>query len=251
MAASAPARPLPASVRANPTASSRLAEELQPYLPVIRRTKLFAGIDAQEALQVAPCLGAHVMRREPGEYVLRPGQSISHLYLVLSGEIHVVREDWSGNRNLVASKGPGSTFGDAYACSPSQVPQVAAVAEKPTTLLRLDVRKVMSPCQASCPFHLRLLSNFVAQLADSTILLQNKLRYLSQRTTRQKLMAFFEDCSRRAGSRTFELPYTRQELADFLSVNRSAMSSELSRMQADGIVRLDHRRITLLANFQA
>ncbi|MGN0287597.1 MAG: Crp/Fnr family transcriptional regulator [Atopobiaceae bacterium] len=251
MATTAPARPLPANVRANATASTRLAKELQPYLPVIRRTKLFAGIDSQEAVTVMPCLGARVVRCEPGEYALRPGQAITHMYLVLDGEIHVVREDWSGNRTLVASKEAGSSFGDVYACSPSQVPQVAAVAEKPSVLLRLDVRKVMSPCSATCPFHLRLLSNFVAQLADSTILLQNKLRYLSQRTTRQKLMTFFEDCSRQAGSRTFDLPYTRQELADFLAVNRSAMSSELSRMQADGIVRLDHRRITLLANFQA
>lgn len=226
-----------------------IAKELLPYLRVLHQTKLFHGIDDQEIQQVVPCLDPRISHHEAGEYVLRPGEPTTQLRVVLAGEVHVIREDWDGNRNLVGAMGPGQTFADAYACSPSQVPQVAVVCEKPSTIMRLDVRKIITPCSQVCPFHARLMQNFVSQLADSTIRLSEKLRYLSQRTTREKLMAFFADCAQRAGSRTFELPYTRQELADFLSVNRSAMSGELSRMRDDGLVKFDRRRITLLGNF--
>ncbi len=193
-----------------------------------------------------PCLGARLVSFQEGEYVLRAGERDTHVWVVKSGEVHLIREDWFGNRNIQGSFGPGESFGEAYACSADAKLPVSVVVVRDARLLRLDVRRMLRTCSAACPFHLRLLSNLVGQIASKNLVLGNKLRYLSQRSTRDKLLAFLSDESARQGSPSFVIPFSRQQLADYLSVNRSALSSEISRLRDEGVLRSERNRFTLL-----
>lgn len=229
-----------------PTGLSLVPKELLPQVEAARRTQLFSGMDALEVARMLPCLGARMVSFEEGEYVLRVGERDAHVWVVESGEVHVIREDWLGNRNIQGSFGPGESFGEAYAYSPDAKLPVSVVVVRDVRLLRLDVRRMLRTCSSACPFHLRLLSNLVGQMASKNLMLGSKLRYLSQRSTRDKLLAFLSDESARQGSPSFAIPYTRQQLADYLSVNRSALSSEISRLRDEGILQSERNQFTLL-----
>lgn len=110
------------------------------------------------------------------------------------------------------------------------------VAVESCTVLLMDVERVLSRCTNSCAFHARLTENLFALLAEKNRILARKVDYLAQRTTRQRLLAYLSEQAQRAGSAEFTIPFNRQQLADFLSVERSAMSAELSRMQAEGLI---------------
>jgi CRP-like cAMP-binding protein len=214
-------------------------------LPAIRRSRLFAGLDAEEVMRILPCLGAGLASYGEGEYVLRVGESTACVHLVVGGEVHVVHEDWWGNRNIVSSVRPGSSFAESYACVPGVALPVSVVAVKASTVVRLDARRILAPCSEACPFHMRLMENLVADIAEKNLRLSRKLRYLSLRSTRGKLLAYLSDESARAESSTFDVPFTRQQLADYLSVNRSAMSGELCRMRDEGIVAFERNHFAL------
>lgn len=116
-------------------------------------------------------------------------------------------------------------------------------------VLLLDSQKLLRPDSALVPLHPRLVANLLTMVAEKNLLLTRKLALLSRRTTREKLLAYFTDEARRAGSTTFPLDYDRQTLADYLGVDRSAMSAELSKLRQAGLLESRGRRITLLPPF--
>ena len=105
---------------------------------------------------------------------------------------------------------------------------------------------VLFPCETVCAQHRQLTQNLIRVLAQKNMQLNEKAGYLSQRSTREKLLSYLSAQARRAGSASFRIPFDRQQLADFLSVNRSAMSAELSRMQEEGLLRVSRSAFTLL-----
>lgn len=199
-----------------------------------------------EILAILPCLRARVQGCSQGEYVLRAGDSCGRVYVVLEGGVSVVREDWWGNRNIVTEVGPSGSFAEAYACTPGSRLSVSVVATRPTMLLALDAQSMLRSCNAACSYHGRLMENLVATIAGANLRLNGKLSYLSQRSTREKILAYLSDECQRRGSRSFSIPFKRQQLADFLSVNRSALSAELGRMRDEGIIDFERSRFTLL-----
>ena len=119
------------------------------------------------------------------------------------------------------------------------------VAVESCTVLLMDVERVLSRCTNSCAFHARLTENLFALLAEKNRILARKVDYLAQRTTRQRLLAYLSEQAQQAGSAEFTIPFIRQQLADFLSVERSAMSAELSRMQAEGLIETERSHFRL------
>ena len=156
----------------------------------------------------------------------------------------VLQEDFWGNRNLLAAVGPGELFAEAFACAHAVSP-VSVQCTTDGSVLYLNVRAVFSPCEKACAQHKTLSQNLIRVLAEKNMQLNEKAGFLSQRTTREKLLAYLSAQARRAGSASFRIPFDRQQLADYLSVNRSAMSAELSNMQRDGLLRTDRSCFTL------
>ena len=211
---------------------------------ILSACALFHGLQEAQIREILPCLSARQARFRRGQFLLRAGEAASFAGIILTGGAEVLQEDFWGNRNLLAAVGPGELFAEAFACAEAVSP-VSVLCRTDGRVLYLNVRAVFSPCEKNCTQHRLLSQNLIRVLARKNMQLNEKAGFLSQRTTREKLLAYLSAQARRAGSASFRIPFDRQQLADFLSVNRSAMSAELSRMQREGLLRADRGFFTL------
>ena len=213
-------------------------------LTILTECALFHGLREAQIREMLPCLSARQSRFRRGQFLLRAGDRVAFAGILLSGEAEVLQEDFWGNRNLLAAVGPGDLFAEAFACAHAVSP-VSVLCKTDGSVLYLNVRAVFSPCEKACAQHKALSQNLIRVLAEKNMQLNEKAGFLSQRTTREKLLAYLSAQARRAGSASFRIPFDRQQLADFLSVNRSAMSAELSLMQREGLLCADRSSFTL------
>ena len=147
-----------------------------------------------------------------------------------------MQEDIWGNRNILSKAGPGQTFAAAFACAPGSVLNVSVVAETPVTALFLDVKRILTVCPSACAHHSRIIRNLLGELAEKNLRFGEKLTHMGQRTTRSKLMSYLSAEAQRRGAVEFDIPFSRQQLADFLGVERSGLSLELGKMKQDGLL---------------
>ena len=203
---------------------------------ILASSPLFSGIDVGELDTMLGCLQATRKRYGKGDFILRSGEPVDNVGLVLSGRVMVIREDYWGNRELVASIDPGNLFAEVFACVPQAEVSVSVIAEDECEVMLLNVHRILNTCSSSCVFHARLIENLVKALALKNLMMNEKLGHLSRRSTRAKLLSYLSAEAQRQGRSRFSIPFNRQQLADYLSVDRSAMSAELSRMRKEGLV---------------
>lgn len=203
---------------------------------IIHGSVLFKGIGSTELTSLLPCLGDRKKLYPKGTWVLQAGDRISSVGLLLSGSAHIERYDYWGNRHIVTAVLPGDIFGESYAASPGSVMNVSVQADENLSVLFLDLSKTLHMCNSACPFHTRLVDNLVSLLARRNLMLNEKLTYVTQHTLRDKILSYLSAESIRQHSPYFDIPFDRQQLADYLNAERSALSSELSRLKNDGII---------------
>lgn len=219
---------------------------MEEYISLLKNTDLFKGVEEAAIGPLLQSMGARKRHFNKGNFVFYAGDDINTISIVLSGSCHIVQEDYWGNRNILTLVQKGQLFGEAFAALPSAQAIVDVVVVEEGDILFLSIDSLMRS-DTSLPAEARsVLRNVMALLAGKNILLTKKIRYISQRSTRQKLMAYLSDEARRLGSSSFTIEFNRQQLADFLSVDRSAMSAELSRMQKDGLIKYHKDEFTLL-----
>lgn len=158
----------------------------------------------------------------------------------------IFKEDCWGNRSILSQAVPGQLFGEVYACIPDETAQVNVTAAEDTLVLFLDVQRLLHTCTPPCPFHTRLIQNLLSVIAHRTLELTRKLEHLSKRTIREKLLSYLSEQSRQAASPAFSIPFSRQQLADYLLTDRSAMSHELCKMREEGILTFHKNQFELL-----
>ncbi len=219
---------------------------MEIYWNILSRSRLFRGIGESEATAMLACLSPAPHTYGRGEYIYRQGENITAMGLVISGSILIAREDYWGNRSILSEIPQGQLFGESYACSQSILSAVSAIAAQKSTVLFFDVQRILSPCQSACSFHTRLIQNLIAVLADKNIGLTDKIEHISQRKLRDKVLSYLSAEAKRHGSADFSIPFNRQELADYLSADRSALSAELSRLRDEGILDFQKNRFLLL-----
>lgn len=219
---------------------------MEEYRSVLEACPLFAGIAPGEIEQMLHCMDARLRQFEKGQPVILPGDPAGDIGIVLTGGVQVVLDDFSGTRNILAQMRPGQLFAEAFACAGIQRTPVGVEAVCATKVLFSDYHRVITTCPAACGHHSRMIENMVGILARSNVTLSRKISHISRRTTREKLLSYLWEQSRAAGSRTFLIPYDRQQLADYLCVERSAMSSELSRLQREGVLETHRSSFRLL-----
>lgn len=207
--------------------------------------QLFLGITKSEREKLMDCLQAVSKRFLRGDIILAAGEEPA-VGLVLTGAVQVIAEDPMGNRSIIGRMEQGDMFGEAFACAGAKKLPFSVEAALDCEILLIDVRRILVTCPAACPFHHRLIENLMAVLARKNILLGSKIRHISRRTTREKLLSYLSEQARMAQSRSFSIPFNRQELADYLCVDRSAMSAELSRLRVQGVLHFDKNRFTFL-----
>ena len=209
---------------------------------------LFASISEDALSRMLDCLDASRKTYEKNEFIFIAGDSVCHAGIVLSGAVHVLNEDFWGRRVIMTRIVPGGLFGEAFACAGIQNLPISVMAAETSEVLFLDCGKIFTLCSSACAFHAGLLKNLTRILAEKNVILTQKLEHITQRTTREKLLAYLSEQARLAGDSAFEIPFNREELACYLSVERSAMSAELSKMRADGLLRYQKNHFELLRN---
>jgi CRP-like cAMP-binding protein len=219
---------------------------IDAHLATLATCRLFAGIDAGNLEAMLACLGASHRSYARGEFIYRAGDAAHSVGVVLSGAVHVVQEDYWGNRSLVAYVEPGAPFAEAFASAEVAAMPVSVVAADKSEVLLLDYSRIITTCSSACNFHARLVRNMMGILARKNVQLTRKIEHVTQRSTREKVLSYLSGRALAAGRAGFDIPLNRQELADYLAVDRSALSAELSRMQAEGLIRYSRNHFELL-----
>lgn len=210
---------------------------MRKFLPIIGKSSLFNGIEENEIQKALIHLKYQIMDYEKGTYLFMQGDKIQMVGMVLTGQVHIMREDFWGNRSLVSEIGQGDLFGESYACTDSKVTEVSALCVKQgTKVLFFQTDKLFDVGDSDHKFQNKLIRNLIAILAEKNRILSGKMDHMSRKTTREKLLSYLSSQSLRCNSKEFSIPFDRQQLADYLSVDRSAMSKELSKMRDDGIL---------------
>ena len=219
---------------------------MQKYIHVLRQTRLFAGISEDEIAAMLDCLQAKVRRYKKGEYIFRQGEHPEHVTVVTEGSLHIQNNDHWGNRSIVNTVSVGEVFGEAYAAPDSGAMPNDVVAVEDSAVLFLDVKKLLTVCSSGCKFHTLVIQNMFFSISEKNRRLMQKLGHISKRSTREKLISFLSEEAKRQGSKSFAIPFNRQQLADYLSVDRSAMSNELCKMRDEGLLIFEKNKFTLL-----
>ena len=213
---------------------------------MMRESRLFDGVKEKEQEALLNCLSSKESCFVKNDFVLHGGVSEPITGMVREGSLQIIKEDYWGNRIIIDVLGPGELFGEAFACAEISPIPISVVAAEKTKLLLFDYQKLLTTCSSSCAFHSRVIRNMTRILAEKNILLMQKMEHITKRTTREKLLSYLSSQAVMKGSSSFEIPFNRQELADYLAVDRSAMSAELARMRDDGLLRFRKNRFTLL-----
>ena len=216
---------------------------MKNYFDVLNKCPLFAGIAESDIESMLRCLFAAQKRYKKNAFIWSEGdqsatggESTENIGIVLAGAVHVLREDFWGKRNILTRVEPGGLFGEAFACAGVKRLSVSVMAAENSEILFVNCTRVMTSCSSACAFHAGLIKNLTLILARRNVMLTQKLEHITQPTTREKLLSYLSEQARMAGSSMFDIPFNREELADYLSVERSAMSAELSKMRKDGLL---------------
>ena len=219
---------------------------MEEYFDILSQCPLFTGISQEELKSMLGCLDGKISHIAKGSPVFLEGDRAEFVGVVLSGKVQILRTDFYGNRSVLTVVSPGGLFGEAFACAGVETLPVSAMALENAGVLLLDCRRVLTSCPNACPFHKKLVQNLLRGIAQKNLILTQKIRCMSQKTTQEKLMEFLLEQAKQHGRAEFVIPYDRQALADYLGVERSAMSAEISKLKKAGRIDCSGSRFRVL-----
>ena len=219
---------------------------MDDFIEVLQTCLLFEGIAPKDIRAMIGCLGGRVVSFERGEVIFPEDSRAENVGIVLTGAAQVARNDFFGNRTIQARVEPGELFAEAFACAEVARLPVSVEGVKPGKAMIIRLRRIIETCSSACDFHSRMVMNLLKAMAARNLQLNRKLEITSQRTTREKLLAYLTSQARQADSNTFTLPFDRQGLADYLCVERSALSAEIGKLRREGVLESERSRFTLM-----
>lgn len=214
----------------------RMRCDLKKYLDVLKNNLLFRGFESADLESILNCLSVRVFSYKKNDIILLYGDAVNFVGIVLSGSIKIIKEDMEGNINILAKSGVNEIFAEAFAFAGIKESPVTVQAAGDCSILLIDFKNIIKPCHKACAFHASLIENMLSLVARKNIMLNQKIEIISKRTTREKLLVFFEIQKHGAQSKKFKIPYNREALAHYLCVDRSAMSRELCKMRDEGLI---------------
>jgi len=213
----------------------------------LKQISLFEGIEPHELKSLISCLGAKYRSYEKNETVLLAGSHVEQIGIVLTGSVQVIKEDLIGNRTIIGNVGEYELFAEVFACASVNVIPITVIASEDCTIMWIGFHKIVATCPSSCVFHTKLIENMMKILARKNMLLNQKIDCLSKRSIRDKLITYLISQADRQKSLIFSIPFSRNELADYLCVDRSAMSRELGKMRDEGLLDYDRNTFRILS----
>lgn len=219
---------------------------MKNYSEILKDCPLFESIDPRNITAILGCLDARPRTYEKGETILAEGDPASHLGIVLSGAAQIVRGDYYGNRSIMGRVEPAELFGESFACAGVPAMPVDVVAAQDAEVLLIDAGRITKTCTNACEFHNQMIYNLLRVVAEKNLQFNQKLEVAAMRSTREKLMTYLLQQAKKEESNSFTIPYDRQELADYLGVERSGLSAEISKLRKEGILECRRNQFTLL-----
>jgi len=218
---------------------------MEHYYSMLLKSPLFSALSAEELPHMLSCLQARRKQYNAKQFLIHESDTIENLGVVLQGTVQIISEDALGYRSITTKLGPGELFGHIAASKLSPVSPVSVMAETDTEVLLLKFDKLVAPCTKACPFHSRVIENMMNVLAQRNLMMNRKLSILSKRSIRDKVLTYLAWQSQDAQNSEFTIPFNRDELADYLCVNRSALSREISNMTLEGYLQSERNYFKL------
>lgn len=219
---------------------------MEKYFDILSTCPLFEKVGRENYGKMLRCFGARVVTVKKGSAVFHEGQAATNVGIVLSGTVQTVQDDYWGNRSILSMAGPGQLFAEGFACAGVEAMPVSVVATADSQVMLINCSHIMTLCHNACQFHNQMVRNLLHSVSQSNLQLNQKIEILSKRTTREKVMAYLLSEAKLQGSNDFQIPYDRQELADYLGVERSAMSAVIGKLRDDGVIQVNRRHFQLL-----
>ena len=219
---------------------------MKKYFEILRKCPLFNQIEDENLLRMLSCFGAKVEFFDRKYTIFAEGTRAKHIGIVLSGSAQVIQVDYYGNRSILLGVEPSEMFGEAFACAEVQSMPVAVIASEPCEVMLIDCNHILHTCSNNCGFHQHIIFNLMKNLATKNVLFQQKIEITSKRSTREKLMTYLMLQAKKMKSSSFDIQFDRQELADYLEVDRSGLSAEISKLRKEGIIENHRKHFTLL-----
>ena len=214
-------------------------------LDFLTQTQLFRNIPVGELSGLLNCLRAVRRQYEKGAVLCSAGERTASIGLVLSGSVHIESDDVWGSKSILSSVGPGQVFAETYACLPDEPLMVSVTAAEDTAVLFLHAPHMLAPCTQTCTCHAQLIRNLLVDSARKNLELSRRAFHTAPKTIRGRLLSYLSMQAIRTGSDSFSIPFDRQQLSDYLGVDRSALSAELGRMRRDGLLDFKKNRFRL------
>lgn len=213
---------------------------------IILKSKIFKNIEENEVDLLLKCINNYRKTFKKGEIILREGEKTECMGIVITGSVVVERADLWGNNTVLGMMKPSEIFAETYAILNDEPLMINVYANENTEILFLRANEIFKTCEKSCNFHDQLILNLIRIASFKNLNLSRKILHTGPKTIRGKLLSFFSEWVKKENSLSFFIPYNRQQLADYLSVDRSAMSNELSKMQKEGILEFKKNKFKII-----
>lgn len=219
---------------------------MKKYLEVLKTCMLFTDISEDDILKIVICLNSRVKKYKKDSAIMLADDMISSVGIVLSGSVQIIKEDYLGNKNILTELSASEIFAETFTCAGIKKSPVTVLSATGCEILFVDYRKIITVCPSSCEFHTRLIANMLRLIANKNLMLNQKIEFMSKRTTREKLLSYLAAQAEKSKCKSFTIPFSRAEMADFLCVDRSAMSRELCRLRNEGLLRFKGNEFKIL-----
>lgn len=219
---------------------------MKKYFDILRKCSLFHQIEDQNLIPLLGCLGAKLETFDKKQTIFAEGNPAKYIGIALSGSAQIVQMDYYGNRSIISGIEPAEIFAEAFACAEISAMPVSVIANEPCEIMLIDCHRMMHSCSKSCGFHQQMIFNLMKDLATKNMMFHQKIQITAKRTTREKLMAYLMMQAKKKGSNSFHIPFNRQELADYLEVDRSGLSAEISKLRKEEIINSNRNHFVLL-----
>ena len=216
------------------------------FLNILKKCPLFEGIDDDNLIKMLTCLGARIESFDKKYTIFAEGAPAKYIGIVLSGSVQMIQIDYYGNRSILAEIDASHIFAEAFACAEVQTLPVSVIANEPCEVMFIDCNHILHTCSNNCGFHQQLIFNLMKDLATKTIMFHQRIEITSKRSTHEKLLTYLALQAKKCNSNSFDIPFDRQELADYLEVERSGLSAEIGKLKKEGIIDNQKNHFVLL-----
>ena len=220
---------------------------MKKFSSTLKSCPLFLGLDENDISKALECICMYKKEYKKNEYVFRLGDKMKYLGVLAKGSIFLEKEDFLGNKTIISPIFENDVFGASFYNERNSLPFNILCSEK-STILFLDIDKAFNTSKSCCCLVYKIYKNFVDLILIKNINMNKKLIHISERTIRNKIISYLTEESIRSKSNEFYIPFNRQQLADYLCVDRSALSSELSKMQKENIINYNKNYFKIIKN---